>query len=260
MASTNFKLFDENKSNMMADADYLQNTQRLNGVQSGVASSQLQNKSLYQTTLMAYAIAQMMVANNIDANDTAAVSTFVSNLSKAVMQKTADKATVADYNTKNNTKWFSPAMLRTILETFYLQLAGGTMSGSLYLKDDPSTDLEAATKRYVDSSIDDNVAIGTYNGTATTTSVTTQKITLKKQPKFVIVTTSNGKVNNDDTANYMTIRGNILYTTASDSATTGIMLRIDSDGFTVGGAYGYQGGLGNGINVSGIRYIYLAIF
>ena len=46
MASTNFKLFDENKTNMMSDTEYNINTQRLNGVQAGIASSQLQNKTL----------------------------------------------------------------------------------------------------------------------------------------------------------------------------------------------------------------------
>lgn len=35
MAGTNFKLFDENKANMMSDNDYNQNTARLNGVQGG---------------------------------------------------------------------------------------------------------------------------------------------------------------------------------------------------------------------------------
>ena len=49
MPINNFKLFDEKKANMMSDDDYATNQQRLNGVQSGVASSQLQNKTLYQT-------------------------------------------------------------------------------------------------------------------------------------------------------------------------------------------------------------------
>lgn len=35
MPETNFKLFDENKGNMMSDTDYDQNTARLNGVQGG---------------------------------------------------------------------------------------------------------------------------------------------------------------------------------------------------------------------------------
>ena len=46
MPTNNFKLFDENKANIMSDTEYNKNTQRLNGVQAGVASSQLQNKTL----------------------------------------------------------------------------------------------------------------------------------------------------------------------------------------------------------------------
>lgn len=149
MASTNFKLFDENKSNMMSDADYLQNVQRLSGVQSGVASSQLQNKSLYQTTLMAYAIAQMMVANNIDANDKAAVSTFVSNLSRTILQKVSDKASAADISKGTTNKWVPSDLFKNSLDTV-LKLSGGIMTGSLILSGDPTQDLEAATKRYVD--------------------------------------------------------------------------------------------------------------
>lgn len=93
MASTNIKIFDENKANMKSDGEYASDTQRLLGVQQGVASSSLQNKTLYQVTLVSYAIAQMMVANNIDANDSDAVSTFVNNLSSTIMQKVNDKAT-----------------------------------------------------------------------------------------------------------------------------------------------------------------------
>ena len=68
MASSNFKLFDENKTNMMQDGEYGINNQRLNGLQSGIASSMLQNKFQYQMSLISYAIGQLMVQNNIDAN------------------------------------------------------------------------------------------------------------------------------------------------------------------------------------------------
>ena len=87
MASTNFKLFDENKTNMMSDTEYNINTQRLNGVQAGIASSQLQNKTLYQTSLVAYSLAQIMMQNGYDANDSAAVSAFVGNMSNSLLQK-----------------------------------------------------------------------------------------------------------------------------------------------------------------------------
>ena len=35
MAGTNFKLFDENKANMLSDQEYNTNAQQLNGVQGG---------------------------------------------------------------------------------------------------------------------------------------------------------------------------------------------------------------------------------
>ena len=98
MASTNFKLFDENKTNMMSDTEYNINTQRLNGVQAGIASSQLQNKTLHQTSLVAYSLAQIMMQNGYDANDSAAVSTFVGNMSNSLLQKVLDKATEEEIN------------------------------------------------------------------------------------------------------------------------------------------------------------------
>ena len=91
MASTNFKLFDENKTNMMSDTEYNINTQRLNGVQAGIASSQLQNKSMYQQSLMAYALAQIMVENGIDASDEDAVATFIAKLRNSIGLTALDK-------------------------------------------------------------------------------------------------------------------------------------------------------------------------
>lgn len=113
MASTNIKLFDENKSNMMPDAEYGSNTQRANGVQTGVASSELQNKFQYQMSLVGYAIAQLMMANGKDALDSAEVSTFVGNLSDSVVQKVLDKATDNDMELQTSeTKWVSPKNIK----------------------------------------------------------------------------------------------------------------------------------------------------
>ena len=112
MASTNIKLFDENKSNMMPDTEYGTNTQRANGVQTGVASSELQNKFQYQMSLVAYAVAQLMMANGLNAVDTDAVSTFVGNLSNSIVQKVLDKASSADMIMgTNNAKWVTPALV-----------------------------------------------------------------------------------------------------------------------------------------------------
>lgn len=112
MASTNFKLFDENKVNILSDQEYNINNQRLNGVQTGIASSQLNNKFSYQVSLVAYAIAQMMVANGLNANDSDAVTTFVNNLSSSVLQKVVDKASQSDAQIgTNDAKWMSPSLV-----------------------------------------------------------------------------------------------------------------------------------------------------
>lgn len=117
MANTNIKLFDENKSNMMSDADYGTDTQRSGGVQTGVASSQLQNKFQYQMSLVAYAIAQLMLANGKDALDSSAVSTFVSNLSNSVVQKVLDKATAAEVTAgTNDTHWVTPKNIKSVAD------------------------------------------------------------------------------------------------------------------------------------------------
>lgn len=117
MASTNFKLFDENKANMMSDTEYNINTQRLNGVQAGIASSKLQNKTLHQTSLVAYSLAQIMMQNGYDANDSVAVSAFVGNMSNSLLQKVLDKATsVEAQNGVNNTKWMTPALTKAAID------------------------------------------------------------------------------------------------------------------------------------------------
>ena len=117
MPTNNFKLFDENKANLLSDTEYANATQRLNGVQTGVASSQLNNKFAYQVSLVAYAIAQIMNQNGLDASDTLAVSAFVDNLSKTFLQKVMDKATEEEVveGTVDN-KYITPKM-KKLLQT-----------------------------------------------------------------------------------------------------------------------------------------------
>ena len=116
MPSSNIKIFDENKQNMKTDEEYTSDAQRLNGVQTGIASSSLQNKALYQVSLVAYAMAQVMEANGYDANDTDAVLTFVSNLSSSLVQKVADKASSTEVLTgTNNYKFVTPAGIASLL-------------------------------------------------------------------------------------------------------------------------------------------------
>lgn len=116
MPTSNFKLFDENKANMLSDTEYSSNAQRLNGVQSGIASSKLQNKFQYQASLIAYAIAQLMVQNGYDATDSTAVTTFVNNMSNTMLQKVVDKATDEQANVGiDTTKWMTPALVKSAI-------------------------------------------------------------------------------------------------------------------------------------------------
>lgn len=118
MASSNIKLFDENKGNMLSDSEFVISNQRLNGLQTGVASSQLQNKAMYQASLIAYAIAQVMMQNGKNANDTDAVSAFVANLSGTMLQKVYDIATTAEAQAGVATgKWMSPALVKSAIDT-----------------------------------------------------------------------------------------------------------------------------------------------
>ena len=52
----------------------------------------------------------------------------------------------------------------SILNTQFLRLSGGTMLGALTLSQAPSTDLMAATKKYVDDAISGSVATGCQAG------------------------------------------------------------------------------------------------
>lgn len=119
MAVNNIKIFDQNKANMLTDEAYSSNVQRINGVQQGIASSQLQNKTLYQVSLVAYAIGQMMQANGLDANDADAVSTFANNMSQTIMQKVLDKANSDEAIAGiNNTKFITPSTLKAAVGSY----------------------------------------------------------------------------------------------------------------------------------------------
>lgn len=154
MPTNNFKLFDQNKANLLSDTEYANDTQRLNGVQTGVASSQLNNKFAYQVSLVAYAIAQIMNQNGLDASDTLSVSAFVGNLGGSLLQKVADRASSAEAASGVlANKYISPATMKAAA----LLLSGGVMNGTLNMNNNkiinlpsPSTPSEPATKEYVD--------------------------------------------------------------------------------------------------------------
>lgn len=134
MPANNFKLFDENKQNMLNDQEYQASQQRLSGVQAGIASSMLNNKFAYQMSLVAYAITQMMNANGYDATDALAVSAFVGNLSNSVLQKVIDKATASEARAGTNTlKWMTPALVKSFFD-YRLATQTDAQAGSIDIK------------------------------------------------------------------------------------------------------------------------------
>ena len=157
MATSNIKLFDENKGNIMPDETYVNNAQRLNGVQSGIASSQLQNKFQYQVSLVAYALGQIMIANGYDALDSSAVSAFVNNMSSSLLQKVVDKAnqTQAQSGT-DDTKYMTSAKVKLLID--YVLSHNVTISGNVTFTgtvsgQSPVANNNFTTKKYVDDSI-----------------------------------------------------------------------------------------------------------
>ena len=262
MPINNFKLFDEKKANMMSDDDYAINQQRLNGVQSGVASSQLQNKTLYQTALMCYALAQLMAANGYDANDANAVSTFVNNLSRSMVQKVVDKASANDIAGKIAGKWVDAKQLgdlKTDVEDNYLPLLGGTMIGDLFLNRDPASSLQAATKNYVDMK-DLKLYSGQYTGNGTYGSSNPTSITfpfapsiffLPNQQHFPRVNLSYGML----AISTFSLSTNYIDVQIPGSSKT-IYMKKSSDGKTI---TWYSESVDDQMNYSGLIYFYSAI-
>lgn len=256
MPSSNILLFDANKANMMADEQYSTNTQRLNGVQSGIASSQLQNKTLYQVSLVAYAIAQIMNQNGLDANDTAAVSAFVANLSGTMLQKVADLASTQEAQAGVATgKWMSPALVKAAIDTLAAKaqniLSAETKTAYGLGSDATPDDVLAAIKDLIDDtqqSVKDLIVIGSYTGDGTSS----RTISLGFRPKAVI-TSFNGMFHGGGSRPYnyggFVIDGHGMISGSSTA------LAITSFGFQVG--YNLNDNIMT--NSDGWVYLYLAI-
>lgn len=69
MADTNFKVFAESSTDIISDAEYEVDGQRINGVEPGLAKSKLHNKIYKQASVMAAAIAQVITERGFDAMD-----------------------------------------------------------------------------------------------------------------------------------------------------------------------------------------------
>lgn len=87
MATNNFKVFNESKTNIMSDTDYGTHLQRKNGVVSGVAISALHNKLYRQTSIVAKAVADFIASQGLDATDNDS-TLFSTNLAKALEKVT----------------------------------------------------------------------------------------------------------------------------------------------------------------------------
>lgn len=81
--SNGFLVFNENKQNMLSDADYAANSQRENGVVPGIASPALHNKLFHQVSMMCAAFGQFLsnAGQNVsDASFSALVSAITTVL------------------------------------------------------------------------------------------------------------------------------------------------------------------------------------
>lgn len=202
MASSNIKLFDENKGNMLSDSEFNISNQRMNGLQTGVASSQLQNKAMYQASLMAYAIAQVMMQNGKNANDTDAVSAFVANLSGTMLQKVYDIATTAEAQAGVATgKWMSPALVKSAIDSLAAKaqniLSDETKALFGLGADAVPDDVFTAIKSLIDNANANadsraKIAYGSYVGTGlATTASNPLVITFPFEPMFFRVYATN---------------------------------------------------------------------
>lgn len=86
MASSNFKVFAEAVAalNVVSDAEYATDTQRINGVVPGLAPAALHNKLYKQATIMAAALAQVLVEQGQDALDSD-YAALVASLKKSLV-------------------------------------------------------------------------------------------------------------------------------------------------------------------------------
>lgn len=151
--SNSFLEFDTNKTNIMTDTNYANNSTRTNGVVEGVADPLLHNKLFRQSSVMCAAIGSWLASLGYTVNDTS-----VSNLEN---------------------------MLATIFTVF-----GGTINGNLSvtgttalngaasfgstatLSADPTAALQAATKQYVDNRVTASISAGVITAFAGATAPT----------------------------------------------------------------------------------------
>jgi hypothetical protein len=104
--TNNFLVFDQNNTNIETDTNYNNDTARLNGVGTGIASSLTHNKLYRQVSIMTAALAQFLANCNNNASD-ADVNALITSITKTLASKNdlntwALNKSVADTGTTNN--------------------------------------------------------------------------------------------------------------------------------------------------------------
>lgn len=85
--------FDENNNNSLTDEAYSTDTQRLNGVGSGIARSSLYNKTLRQVSSVCHGIGKIVAENGYDFTEDidTLVSSFKDGIMSAKYQKVSEE-------------------------------------------------------------------------------------------------------------------------------------------------------------------------
>lgn len=132
----------DTSTNLLSQVDYTSDPQRLIGNQPGVARAQLVNKVLRQTSLMSASVAQYLYDNNISVLDTDSSATIATNINSAInAQVSAGFVSLTASQSLGGVKTFTSFPV--------------TPSSA------PTTDYQAANKKYVDDSAN---AIATTSG------------------------------------------------------------------------------------------------
>lgn len=92
------------------------------------------------------------------------LTTLFQNTADAIRSKTGDTAAIQASQFPAKIQGISVGISQDEADARYLQLSGGTMTGALTLSGDPTGDLQAATKQYVDNAAAKRVLLGSYTG------------------------------------------------------------------------------------------------
>lgn len=122
------------------------------------------------------------------------LTTLFQNTADAIRSKTGDTAAMQASQFPAKIRGISVGISQDEADARYLQLAGGTMTGNLILNGAPTTDLQAATKKYVDEHSgqggDEKTLIYSGQGSGTITpTVTFKELVLFKSFVFEVTAT-----------------------------------------------------------------------